>query len=53
ALATVGAKHDVENLEHAFILEHAAVAAQGQEGGPGRDGERVAGEAAVGAVRAT
>ncbi|MET3135168.1 hypothetical protein AAKU55_005476 [Oxalobacteraceae bacterium GrIS 1.11] len=28
ALAMVCGKHDVEDLEHAFILEHAAVAAR-------------------------
>lgn len=48
ALAIVGLEDRVEDVEHGLVLEHAAVAAQGQERGPWLDGEKVAGKPAVG-----
>jgi hypothetical protein len=42
ALTLIGAEHRIEDVEHVHVLEDAAVAAVGQEGGPGLDGEGVA-----------
>ena len=49
ALAVPGLEHGIDDVEHGLVLEHAAVAAQRQEGGPRFDGQLVARHAAIGA----
>lgn len=47
ALLAVGAKHMVEDVEYRHVLEHAAVAAMRQEGGPRLQRQVVARESPV------
>lgn len=47
ALAPVGGKHRVENVEHRHVLEDAAVPAMRHEGSPGFQHQVVAGHSAI------